>query len=79
MQIGNGSEQYFKHAISVLNNFAREADRDTKSFEIGSSIIFSVADKHQDAIDAAVMMFYSIDSMSFSKNAIFIGILRPET
>jgi 5,10-methylenetetrahydromethanopterin reductase len=48
-----GTEQYFKHAISVLNNSAREADRDTKSFEIASSVIFSVADKHEDAIDTA--------------------------
>ena len=48
-----GTEQYFKHAISVLNNSAKEADRDTKSFEIASSVIYSVADKHQDAIDAA--------------------------
>ena len=48
-----GTEQYFKHAISVLNNSAREEDRDTKSFEIASSVIFSVADKHQEAIDAA--------------------------
>ena len=48
-----GTEQYFKHAISILNNSARKADRDTKSFEIASSVIFSVADKHEDAIDAA--------------------------
>jgi 5,10-methylenetetrahydromethanopterin reductase len=48
-----GTEQYFKHAISVLNNSAREANRDTKSFEIASSVILSVADKHQDAIEAA--------------------------
>jgi 5,10-methylenetetrahydromethanopterin reductase len=48
-----GTEQYFKHAISILNNSERKADRDTKSFEIASSVIFSVADKHEDAIDAA--------------------------
>lgn len=48
-----GTEQYFKHAISVLNNSASEADRDTKSFEIASSVIFSVADKHEDAVDSA--------------------------
>jgi 5,10-methylenetetrahydromethanopterin reductase len=48
-----GTEQYFKHAISVLNNSAREANRDTNSFEMASSVIYSVADKHQDAIDAA--------------------------
>lgn len=48
-----GTQQYFKHAISVLNNSAIEADRKTKSFEIASSVIFSVADKHEDAIDAA--------------------------
>jgi 5,10-methylenetetrahydromethanopterin reductase len=48
-----GTEQYFKHAISVLNNSAREANMDTKSFEIASSVILSVADKHQDAIDTA--------------------------
>jgi 5,10-methylenetetrahydromethanopterin reductase len=48
-----GTEQYFKHAISILNDSAKEAERDTKSFEIASSVIFSVADKHQDAIDAA--------------------------
>src|SRR5919198_161980 len=48
-----GTEQYFKHAISVLNNSAREADRDTKSFEIASSVILSVANKYEDAIDAA--------------------------
>ena len=48
-----GTEQYFKRAISVLKNSACEADRDTNSFDIASSVIFSVADKHQDAIDAA--------------------------
>ena len=48
-----GTEQYFKHAISVLNDSAREAGRDTTSFEIASSVIFSIADKHEDAIDAA--------------------------
>ena len=48
-----GTEQYFKHAILALNNSATEADRDTKHFEIASSVIFSVADKHEDAIDAA--------------------------
>ena len=52
-----GTEQYFKHAISVINNSAIEADRNTKSFEIASSVILSVADKYEDAI---VMMFYSI-------------------
>ena len=36
-----------------MNNSATEADRDTKHFEIASSVIFSVADKHEDAIDAA--------------------------
>lgn len=39
-----GTEQYFKHAISVLNDSAREAERDTKSFVIASSVIFSIAD-----------------------------------
>lgn len=48
-----GTEQYFKHAISVIHNSAREADRNTKYLEIASSVIFSVADKHDDAIDAA--------------------------
>ena len=48
-----GTEQYFKHAISIIHESAREADRNTKSFEIASSVIFSVADKHEDAIDAA--------------------------
>jgi hypothetical protein len=44
---------YFKHAISVINNSAREANRNTKFFEIASSVILSVADKYEDAIDAA--------------------------
>jgi 5,10-methylenetetrahydromethanopterin reductase len=48
-----GTEQYFKHAISVFNNSVREADRSTNTFEIASSVIFSVADKHQVAIDTA--------------------------
>jgi alkanesulfonate monooxygenase SsuD/methylene tetrahydromethanopterin reductase-like flavin-dependent oxidoreductase (luciferase family) len=48
-----GTEQYFKYAISVLSNSARETNRDTKSFEIASSVILSVADKHENAIDAA--------------------------
>ena len=57
-----GTERYFKHAISILNNSAREADRDTKSFEIASSVIFSVADKHDNAIDAARhdVLFYIV-------------------
>jgi 5,10-methylenetetrahydromethanopterin reductase len=48
-----GTEHYFKHAISVINNSVREADRDIKSFEIASSVILSVANKYEDAIDAA--------------------------
>jgi alkanesulfonate monooxygenase SsuD/methylene tetrahydromethanopterin reductase-like flavin-dependent oxidoreductase (luciferase family) len=40
------TREWFKHAISVIHDAAREANRDTSQLEIAASIIFSVADKH---------------------------------
>lgn len=48
-----GTEEYFKHAVSVMRHSAKEASRDPKTLEIASSTIFSVADRYEDAIDAA--------------------------
>jgi 5,10-methylenetetrahydromethanopterin reductase len=48
-----GTEEYFKHAVSVMRHSAKEASRDPKALEVASSTIFSVADKYDDAIDAA--------------------------
>jgi|SRR5581483_122071 len=44
-----GTPEYYEHVLSVLNEEGRRPD----NFEIASSIIFSVADKHEDAIEAA--------------------------
>jgi len=49
-----GTEEYFKHAILVINDSIRESNRDIRQdLEIGSSTTFSVADKREDAINAA--------------------------
>lgn len=49
-----GTEEYFKHAILVINDSIRESYRDIRQdLEIGSSTTFSVADKREDAINAA--------------------------
>lgn len=49
-----GTEEYFKHAILVINDSIRELNRDIRQdLEIGSSTTFSVADKREDAINAA--------------------------
>lgn len=48
-----GTPQYFKHAVSVVHESAKEAGRNPKPLEIAASIILSTADKVQDAIDAA--------------------------
>src|SRR5437660_262428 len=36
-----GTQQYFKHAVSVVNESAKEAGRDPKPLEIAASIILS--------------------------------------
>jgi 5,10-methylenetetrahydromethanopterin reductase len=48
-----GTEEYFRHAISLMHQSAKEASRDPKALEVASSTIFSVADKYEDAIDTA--------------------------
>ncbi|MGI0073418.1 MAG: LLM class flavin-dependent oxidoreductase [Nitrosotalea sp.] len=48
-----GTPQYYKHVLSVLFGAAQEAGRSKNDYEIASSIIFSVADKYEDAINAA--------------------------
>ena len=57
-----GTEEYFKYAISVIHDAAKKANRDTKQLEVASSTIFSVADKREDAIDAARhdVLFYTL-------------------
>ena len=48
-----GTLEYYKHAVSLLHNVAREAGREPSKLEVASSIIFSVADRYEDAIEAA--------------------------
>ncbi len=48
-----GTPEYFGEALSHISDGARKAGRDLKELEIASSVIFSVADKHRDAIEAA--------------------------
>jgi 5,10-methylenetetrahydromethanopterin reductase len=48
-----GTPEYYRHAVSLIQDSARDAGRAPDRFEIASSIIFSVADKYEDAIDAA--------------------------
>lgn len=48
-----GTEQYYGYAKSMLSEGAGLAKRDPKSLEIAASIIFSVADNRDEAIEAA--------------------------
>ena len=48
-----GAPEYFKHAISVVRDSAKDAGKDQRQLEIAASIILSTADKVQDAIDSA--------------------------
>jgi 5,10-methylenetetrahydromethanopterin reductase len=48
-----GTPEYFREALSHISDGAREARRNWKELEIASSVIFSVADKHHDAIEVA--------------------------
>ena len=48
-----GTPEYYRHAISMLHSSAKAAGRLSHKFEVASSIIFSVADKYEEAIEAA--------------------------
>ncbi len=48
-----GTPKYFGDALSHISAGGRKAGRDSKELEIASSVIFSVADNHHDAIEAA--------------------------
>lgn len=48
-----GTLGYYKHVLSVLHDARRDASRKSTKYEIASSIIFSVSDKHEDAVNAA--------------------------
>jgi 5,10-methylenetetrahydromethanopterin reductase len=48
-----GAPEYFKHAIPVVRDSAKDAGKDQRQLEIAASIILSTADKVQDAIDSA--------------------------
>lgn len=48
-----GTPKYYRHALSILHTAAKEADRSSHKFEVASSVIFSAADRYEDAIEAA--------------------------
>jgi 5,10-methylenetetrahydromethanopterin reductase len=48
-----GTPEYYRHALSILHNAGREAERASHEFEVAASIIFSVADKYEHAVEAA--------------------------
>ena len=48
-----GTPEYYRHALSILHNGAKQADRASHKFEVASSVIFSVAERHEDAVEAA--------------------------
>ncbi len=48
-----GTPEYFRYALSLISEGAKEADMDPKDLEVGASIIFSVAERRDDAIEAA--------------------------
>lgn len=55
-----GTPEYYAHALSVFNEAAKESERNKNSLEVAASMIFSVADKHEDAVQAAKpdVLFY---------------------
>jgi 5,10-methylenetetrahydromethanopterin reductase len=55
-----GMPEYYRHALSVLRDGAKESGKDKRKHEVAASIIFSVADRHDDAIEAAKLdvLFY---------------------
>lgn len=56
------NKEYIRHAISIISKSTKELDRDNEYFEIASSVIFSVADKREDAIGASRhdVLFYAL-------------------
>ncbi|MDE1767012.1 MAG: LLM class flavin-dependent oxidoreductase [Thaumarchaeota archaeon] len=48
-----GTREYYKHVLSVLHDARRDASRKSTKYEIASSVIFSVSDKHEEAVNAA--------------------------
>lgn len=48
-----GTPHYFKHAVSVLSSAAKESGRGGGRQEVASSVILSVAEQHDQAIQAA--------------------------
>lgn len=55
-----GTPDYFKEALSIFQESVKKADRKKRKYEIASSVIFSVDDKHEKAVDAAKpdVLFY---------------------
>jgi len=56
------NKEYIRHAISIISESVKEMDRHNKCLEIASSVIFSVADKREDAIDVSRhdVLFYAL-------------------
>ena len=48
-----GTPEYYRHALSILHKAAKDADRAPHKFNVASSVIFSVADRYEDATGAA--------------------------
>ncbi len=55
-----GTPDYFKEAICTFQDSVKRSNRKKRKFEIASSVIFSVDDKYDDAINAARLdvLFY---------------------
>lgn len=55
-----GTPEYYRHALSVFNDGVKHSERDQNQRQVGASIIFSVAESHDDAIEAAKpdVLFY---------------------
>ncbi len=48
-----GTPEYFRHALSLVSEGARDEGRNPGKLEIAASVIVSVADDHDEAVDVA--------------------------
>jgi 5,10-methylenetetrahydromethanopterin reductase len=55
-----GTPEYYNHALSTLHEATRESEMGKNNLEIAASIIFSVAERHEDALKVAKpdVLFY---------------------
>ncbi len=48
-----GTPEYFRHALLLISEAAKEVGRDERNLEKAASIVFSVADRYDEAIEIA--------------------------